>query len=130
MIPVTGDAGFIGSNFVLDWLSAGREPVVNLDRLMYAGNRENLKAVEGDSRYIFVQGDIGDKALVGRLLATDKPRAVVNSAVESHVDRFSLGPDSFIQTNIVGTFRLLDAVRAWVGCTFARETALRTASSC
>jgi dTDP-glucose 4,6-dehydratase len=115
MILVTGGAGFIGSNFVLDWLAAGREPVVNLDKLTYAGNRENLRALEGDERHIFVQGDIGDQKLVGRLLAAHKPRAIVNFAAESHVDRSIHGPEDFVQTNIVGTFRLLEAVRAHWG---------------
>jgi dTDP-glucose 4,6-dehydratase len=115
MILVTGGAGFIGSNFVLDWLAAGREPVVNLDKLTYAGNRENLRLVEGDQRHVFVQGDIGDQELVGKLLAQHKPWAVVNFAAESHVDRSIHGPDAFVQTNIVGTFRLLEAVRAHWG---------------
>ena len=113
MILVTGGAGFIGSNFVLDWLSAGREPVINLDKLTYAGNRENLKSLDGDSRHIFVHGDIGDSALVESLLTTHKPRAIINLAAESHVDRSIHGPEAFIQTNVVGTFRLLEAVRAY-----------------
>jgi len=116
MILVTGGAGFIGANFVLDWLSACDEPVVNLDKLTYAGNRENLASLAGDPRHIFVQGDIGDTALVSRLLAEHQPRAVVNFAAESHVDRSIHGPEDFIQTNIVGTFRLLESVRAyWAG---------------
>jgi dTDP-glucose 4,6-dehydratase len=115
MILVTGGAGFIGANFVLDWLAAHHEPVVNLDRLTYAGNRQNLEALEGDARHVFVQGDIGDSALVERLLAEHRPRAVVNFAAESHVDRSIHGPEDFIQTNIVGTFRLLEAVRAYAG---------------
>jgi dTDP-glucose 4,6-dehydratase len=116
MILVTGGAGFIGANFVLDWLSACDEPVVNLDKLTYAGNRENLASLAGDPRHIFVQGDIGDTALFSRLLAEHRPRAVVNFAAESHVDRSIHGPEDFIQTNIVGTFRLLESVRAyWAG---------------
>lgn len=114
MILVTGGAGFIGSNFVLDWLAqSAAEPVVNLDKLTYAGNRENLASLDDDSRHHFVQGDIGDAALLGQLLATHRPRAVVHFAAESHVDRSILGPEDFIQTNIVGTFRLLEAVRAY-----------------
>ena len=115
MILVTGGAGFIGANFVLDWLAASSEPVVNLDKLTYAGNLHNLDGVKGDARHIFVQGDIGDTALLARLLAEHKPRAVVNFAAESHVDRSIHGPEDFIQTNIVGSFRLLEAVRAYWG---------------
>ena len=113
MILVTGGAGFIGANFVLDWLTASSEPVVNLDKLTYAGNLHNLDSIQGDARHIFVQGDIGDTALVARLLAEHQPRAVVNFAAESHVDRSIHGPEDFIQTNIVGSFRLLEAVRAY-----------------
>ncbi len=113
MILVTGGAGFIGANFVLDWLAQGDEPVVNLDKLTYAGNRENLAAREGDTRHVFVQGDIGDTALVSQLLAQHRPRAVLNFAAESHVDRSIHGPGDFIQTNVVGTFRLLEAVRTY-----------------
>ncbi len=116
MILVTGGAGFIGSNFVLDWLQGSNEPVVNLDKLTYAGNVHNLDSLQGDTRHIFVQGDIGDSALVAELLATYRPRAVLNFAAESHVDRSITGPSEFIQTNIVGTFNLLEAVRAyWTG---------------
>ncbi|MBA3771218.1 MAG: dTDP-glucose 4,6-dehydratase [Ramlibacter sp.] len=116
MILVTGGAGFIGSNFVLDWLAAGRGPVVNLDKLTYAGNCRNLQSLEGTARHIFVQGDIGDQDLVGRLLASHKPAAVVNFAAESHVDRSIHGPEAFVQTNVVATFRLLEAVRGyWEG---------------
>ncbi|CAM3493095.1 dTDP-glucose 4,6-dehydratase [Paracidovorax anthurii] len=111
MILVTGGAGFIGANFVLDWLASGDEPVVNLDKLTYAGNLQNLASLQGDGRHVFVQGDIGDKDLVARLLAGHRPRAVVNFAAESHVDRSIHGPEDFIQTNVVGTFRLLEAVR-------------------
>ena len=115
MILVTGGAGFIGSNFVLDWLAQSDEPVINLDKLTYAGNLENLQSLNGDQRHIFVQGDIGDSALVADLLAKHQPRAIVNFAAESHVDRSIHGPEDFIQTNIVGTFRLLEAVRAYWG---------------
>jgi dTDP-glucose 4,6-dehydratase len=115
MILVTGGAGFIGSNFVLDWLAANDEPVVNLDKLTYAGNLENLSSLSGDSRHVFVQGDIGDQTLVSELLARHQPRAVVNFAAESHVDRSIHSPGTFIETNVVGTFRLLEAVRAYWG---------------
>jgi len=115
MILVTGGAGFIGSNFVLDWLSQSDEPVVNLDALTYAGNRENLISLENDSRHIFVQGDIGDSKLIASLLTQYQPRAIVNFAAESHVDRSIHGPEDFIQTNIVGTFHLLEAIRAYWG---------------
>jgi dTDP-glucose 4,6-dehydratase len=111
MILVTGGAGFIGSNFVLDWLGAGNEPIVNLDVLTYAGNLQNLDAIEGDSRHIFVRGDICDGDLVTTLLREHPIRAIVHFAAESHVDRSIHGPEDFIQTNIVGTFRLLEAVR-------------------
>jgi len=113
MIFVTGGAGFIGSNFVLDWLAQSDEPVVNLDKLTYAGNLKNLSALEGDARHIFVRGDIGDKDLVLELLRHHKPRAILNFAAESHVDRSILGPGEFIQTNINGTFGLLEAARAY-----------------
>jgi len=114
-ILVTGGAGFIGSNFVLDWLSQSDERIINLDKLTYAGNLENLASLQGDARHVFVQGDFGDFALVSRLLAEHQPRAVVNFAAESHVDRSIHGPGEFIQTNIVGTFQLLEAVRAYWG---------------
>ncbi len=113
MIFITGGAGFIGSNFVLDWLRTCNEPVLNLDQLTYAGNLENLSSLQGDARHVFVQGDIGDQALVERLLVEHQSRAVINFAAESHVDRSIHGPEDFIQTNIVGTFRLLEAVRAY-----------------
>jgi dTDP-glucose 4,6-dehydratase len=115
MVLVTGAAGFIGSNFVIDWLAQSDEPVINLDALTYAGNLENLASLQGDARHTFVHGDIGDFDLVSRLLAEHQPRAVVNFAAESHVDRSIHGPEDFIQTNIVGAFRLLEAVRAWYG---------------
>lgn len=114
-ILVTGGAGFIGSNFVLDWLTQSDEPVVNLDKLTYAGNLQNFASLEGDSRHSFVQGSIGDFDLVSRLLAEYQPRAVLNFAAESHVDRSIHGPGEFIQTNIVGSFHLLEAVRAYWG---------------
>src|SRR3990172_5478962 len=118
MILVTGAAGFIGLNFVLDWLAQSDEPVLNFDKLTYAGNLENLTSLQGDSRHIFIHGDIGDSALVEDLLKQHAPRAVVNFAAESHVDRSIHGPEDFIQTNIVGTFRLLETVRAyWDGLT-------------
>ena len=113
MLLVTGGAGFIGSNFVLEWLARSDETVINLDKLTYAGNLENLSSLDGDKRHVFVKGDIGDSALVGQLLATYLPRAVINFAAESHVDRSIHGPEDFIQTNIVGTFHLLEAVRAY-----------------
>ena len=114
-ILVTGGAGFIGSNFVLDWLNASDETVINLDKLTYAGNLQNLTSIAGDARHVFVHGDFGDAALVNQLLATHRPRAVVNFAAESHVDRSIHGPADFIHTNIVGTFNLLESVRAFWG---------------
>ena len=111
-ILVTGGAGFIGANFVMDWLAAGNEPVVNYDKLTYAGNLENLASLKGNSRHIFVQGDIGNYEQVLQTLAQHKPRAVLNFAAESHVDRSIHSPEDFIQTNIVGTYRLLEALRA------------------
>ncbi|ADX47925.1 dTDP-glucose 4,6-dehydratase [Paracidovorax avenae ATCC 19860] len=113
MILVTGGAGFIGANFVLDWLACGDEPLVNLDKLTYAGNLQNLASLQGDARHLFVQGDIGDRELLSRLLAEHRPRAIVNFAAESHVDRSIHGPEDFIQTNVVGTFRLLEGVREY-----------------
>ena len=113
MILITGGAGFIGGNFVLDWLAQHNEPVLNLDMLTYAGNLETLAAVQDDPRHLFVQGDIGDAQLVSRLLAEHQPRAILNFAAESHVDRSIHGPEDFIQTNIVGTFHLLECARAY-----------------
>lgn len=112
-ILVTGGAGFIGSNFVLDWLAQSDETVINLDKLSYAGNLQNLASLKGDARHVFVKGDIGDRALVEQLLGQHQPRAIVNFAAESHVDRSIHGPGEFIQNNIVGTFHLLEAVRVW-----------------
>lgn len=113
MILVTGGAGFIGSNFILDWLAQCDEPVINLDKLTYAGNKSNFAALAEDSRHIFVHGDICDLALVNQLLATHKPRAIVHFAAESHVDRSIHSPGEFITTNINGTFTLLDAARTY-----------------
>jgi len=113
MILVTGGAGFIGSNFVLDWIAATGEPVVNLDKLTYAGNLANLASLAEDARHIFVRADIGDRALVEKLLAQHRPRAIVHFAAESHVDRSIHGPGEFVRTNVVGTFELLEAVRAY-----------------
>jgi dTDP-glucose 4,6-dehydratase len=116
-ILVTGGAGFIGSNFVLDWLAPNHpghdEPVVNLDALTYAGNLANLASLQGDARHVFVHGDIGDRALVDRLLATYRPRAIVHFAAESHVDRSIHGPGAFMKTNVDGTFTLLEAARGY-----------------
>lgn len=112
-ILVTGGAGFIGGNFVLDWIATTGEPVVNLDKLTYAGNLETLKSLEGDARHTFVQGDICDRALIDSLFATHKPRAIVHFAAESHVDRSIHGPGEFVRTNVEGTFTLLEAARAY-----------------
>jgi dTDP-glucose 4,6-dehydratase len=126
MILVTGGAGFIGSNFVLHWLEQVGEPVVNLDKLTYAGNLDNLAGLNGDERHLFVRGDIGDTALVASLLDRHHPRAVVNFAAESHVDRSIHGPDDFIRTNVVGTFHLLEAVRAhWMKLDPAAQASFR-----
>ena len=110
-ILVTGGAGFIGSNFILDWLAQSDEPVVNLDALTYAGNLENLASLKGDARHVFVQGDICDRALIDRLLSEHRPRALLHFAAESHVDRSISGPGAFIKTNIEGTYTLLEAAR-------------------
>ena len=112
-ILVTGGAGFIGANFVLDWLAHTDEPVINLDKLTYAGNLESLASLQDDARHVFVRGDIGESALVSRLLAEQRPRAIINFAAESHVDRSIHGPGEFIHTNIVGTFHLLESVREY-----------------
>jgi len=113
MILVTGGAGFIGANFILDWCAAADEPVVNLDKLTYAGNLGNLASLKDDRRHRFVRGDIGDRPMVEALLAEARPRAVLNFAAESHVDRSIHGPAEFIATNLTGTFELLEAVRAY-----------------
>ena len=113
MILVTGGAGFIGANFILDWLAQTDEGVVTLDKLTYAGNLHNLDRLQGDARHVFVHGDIADRALLDRLLAEHRPRAIVHFAAESHVDRSIHGPEDFIQTNVVGTFRLLEAARQY-----------------
>ena len=115
MLLVTGGAGFIGSNFVLSTLAATGEAIVNLDKLTYAGNLENVAPLAGDARHIFVKGDIADRSLVRRLLAEHRPRAIVHFAAESHVDRSIEGPAEFIQTNVVGSFSLLEEARAWWG---------------
>lgn len=126
MILVTGGAGFIGANFVLNWLAVNDEPVLNLDKLTYAGNLDNLSPLNGDPRHVFVKGDIGDRALVDQLLAQYQPRAVINFAAESHVDRSIHGPEDFIQTNIVGTFHLLESVRGyWSALNDADKAAFR-----
>ena len=125
-ILITGGAGFIGSNFVLDWLAQSDETVVNLDKLTYAGNLQNLASLDGDARHEFVHGDFGDAALVNQLLARYQPRAVVNFAAESHVDRSIHGPEAFIQTNVMGTFSLLESVRAyWGGLSAPDKAAFR-----
>ena len=121
MILVTGYAGFIGSNFVHHWLSRRDEPVINLDKLTYAGNLDNLKTLANDSRHIFVQGDIADQVLVKKLLNQYQPRAVLNFAAETHVDRSITGPNHFIQTNVVGTFHLLEAVHEYWSTIPARD---------
>ena len=113
-IVVTGGAGFIGSNFVLDWLALVGTPVVNLDKLTYAGNLQNLTSVEQHSGYHFEQGDICDAPFVDRLLDRYQPRAILHFAAESHVDRSLSGPEAFVRTNVEGTFRLLEATRAYL----------------
>ncbi len=112
-ILITGGAGFIGSNFALDWCAANQETIVNVDALTYAGNRANLASLEGNPKHVFVQADVTDGAAMSALLAQYQPRAVLHFAAESHVDRSIHGPEAFIQTNIIGTFRLLEAVRAY-----------------
>jgi dTDP-glucose 4,6-dehydratase len=123
MLLVTGGAGFIGANFVLSTLAATGEPIVNLDKLTYAGRRENLESVAGDQRHEFVQGDVCDRALVRQLLAGRRPRAIVHFAAESHVDRSIEGPAEFIQTNVVGTFSLLEEARGFWGGLAGNEKA-------
>ncbi|MBB3457064.1 dTDP-glucose 4,6-dehydratase [Rhizobium sp. BK313] len=125
-ILVSGGAGFIGGNFVLDWLDHFDEAVINLDKLTYAGNLETLKRLNGNNRHVFVHGDIGDRDLINNLLAMHKPRAVINFAAESHVDRSIHGPGEFIQTNVVGTFNLLESVRGyWDGLPGGEKQAFR-----
>ena len=123
MLLVTGGAGFIGSNFVLAAVGQAREPLVNLDKLTYAGNLRNVEALRGDARHTFVQGDIADRALVRQLLARHRPRAIVHLAAESHVDRSIEGPAEFVQTNVVGTFCLLEEARAYWSSLAAPERA-------
>ena len=125
-IVVTGGAGFIGSNFVLEWLRTSDEPVINLDQLTYAGNLENLASLQNDPRHIFVKGDICDRDLIDQLLATHKPRAIVHFAAESHVDRSIHGPGEFMRTNVHGTFTLLEAARTyWTGLEGEAKSAFR-----
>ena len=126
MILVTGGAGFIGANFIIDWLAQSDEPVVNLDALTYAGNMDSLRALDRDARHIFVHGDITDRALLERLFATYQPRAVLHFAAESHVDRSILGPGTFMRTNVDGTFALLEAARSlWSGLSGGAKEAFR-----
>lgn len=126
MLFVTGGAGFIGSNFILDWFGQSAEGVVTLDLLTYAGNQRNFASLAESQHHWFVQGDIGDTSLVGRLLKEHRPRAVINFAAESHVDRSILGPEAFVQTNLLGTFRLLEAVRTyWAGLPDAEKQGFR-----
>lgn len=125
-ILVTGGAGFIGGNFVLDWVAGSEEAVINLDKLTYAGNLETLSTLHGNPSHIFVQGDIGDRVMVERLLAEHRPRGVINFAAESHVDRSIHGPGDFIETNIVGTYNLLESVRGyWNGLPEGQKAAFR-----
>ena len=126
MILVTGGAGFIGANFILDWIAATGEAVLNLDALTYAGNLESLRSLQEDARHVFVRGDIGNRALVGQLLAAHQPRAIVHFAAESHVDRSIHGPGAFIKTNVEGSFALLEAARAhWLTLQGAAKGAFR-----
>jgi dTDP-glucose 4,6-dehydratase len=127
MILITGGAGFIGGNFVLDWLNDPKaEGIVNVDKLTYAGNLATLDSLRGDPRHVFVHGDIGDKALLTRLLKEHQPRAIVNFAAESHVDRSIHGPAEFVQTNIVGTFNLLECARShWNALDQSKKAAFR-----
>jgi len=125
-VLITGGAGFIGANFVLDWVAHTDETIVNLDKLTYAGNLESLASLKNNPRHVFVQGDIGDVALLPKLLAEHQPRAVLNFAAESHVDRSIHGPGEFIETNIVGTFRLLESVRGyWHGLNAQAQSQFR-----
>ena len=125
-VLITGGAGFISANFVLDWVAHSDEKIVNLDKLTYAGNLESLASLKNNPQHVFVHGDIGDVALLPKLLAEHKPRAVLNFAAESHVDRSIHGPGEFIETNIVGTFRLLESVRGyWHGLSAEAQTQFR-----
>ena len=125
-VLITGGAGFIGANFVLDWVANSDEKIVNLDKLTYAGNLESLASLKNNPQHVFVQGDIGDAALLPKLLVEHQPRAVLNFAAESHVDRSIHGPGEFIETNIVGTFRLLESVRGyWHGLSEAAQSKFR-----
>ena len=125
-VLITGGAGFIGANFVLDWVARSDEKIVNLDKLTYAGNLESLACLKNNPQHVFVQGDIGDVALLPKLLAEHQPRAVLNFAAESHVDRSIHGPGEFIETNIVGTFRLLESVRGyWHGLSTEAQSQFR-----
>ena len=126
MILVTGGAGFIGSNFVIDWLSKNDETVINLDKLTYAGNLNNLSSIKSDKRHIFVNGDISDTSLVTELLTKYQPRAIINFAAESHVDRSISGPEAFIETNILGVFHLLECSKEyWLSITSEEKSAFR-----
>ncbi|PRF94341.1 GDP-mannose 4,6-dehydratase, partial [Burkholderia multivorans] len=126
MILVTGGAGFIGANFVLDWLRASDEAVLNVDKLTYAGNLRTLQSLEGDPKHVFARVDICDRAALDALFAEHKPRAVLHFAAESHVDRSIHGPADFVQTNVVGTFTLLEAARQyWNGLNDADKAAFR-----
>lgn len=125
-VIVSGGAGFIGGNFVLDWLAQSGERIVNVDKLTYAGNLDTLKSLSGDDRHVFAHGDIGDRNFIESLLQTHKPRAIVNFAAESHVDRSIHGPAAFIQTNVLGTFQLLEAVREyWQGLDSDKKSSFR-----
>lgn len=126
MILVTGGAGFIGSNFILNWVAKNGESVINLDKLTYAGNMSNLRSLQGNPRHIFIKGDILDSVLLNDLLATHKPRAIIHFAAESHVDRSIHGPGAFISTNVNGTFTLLEAAHAyWAGLDSESKSAFR-----
>ncbi|MGH8173337.1 MAG: GDP-mannose 4,6-dehydratase, partial [Rhodanobacteraceae bacterium] len=126
ILLVTGGAGFIGGNFVLEALASGSERIVNLDKLTYAGNPDTLASVRGNAQHVFVEGDIGDRALVERLLAEHQPTAIVNFAAESHVDRSIDGPAEFVQTNVVGTLALLESSLAyWRALPLERQDAFR-----
>lgn len=125
-VLVTGGAGFIGSNFIIDWLNMYDETIINVDKLTYAGNHNNLGYLADNPQHVFVKGDIADSALIERVLAQYQPQAIINFAAESHVDRSIYEPAAFIQTNIVGTFRLLDCAREyWQSLTTTKQRAFR-----